>query len=118
FPGSSISGHILYLNPDFKLADVAWTFLSQFTLSDPSKAVDVQLAGTARFRLHGVSSRPTKVQWAFRLGDGTWAGTDGTGTIVTGSWSRPRPRAKKGTLVMGTEARAAFEDAVRKQLAT
>jgi len=118
FPGSSISGHILYLNPDFKLADVAWTFLSQFTLSDPSKAVDVQLAGTARFRLHGVSSRPTKGQWAFRVGDGTWAGTDGTGTIVTGSWSRPRPRAKKGTLVMGTEARAAFEDAVRKQLAT
>lgn len=35
FGGSFFDGHILYLNPDYVLAEVAWDFLSQFALEDP-----------------------------------------------------------------------------------
>src|SRR5262245_49736555 len=34
FPGQFFDGHILYLNPDLVLAEVAWKFLSQFTLPE------------------------------------------------------------------------------------
>lgn len=118
FPGSSVSGHILYLNPDFDLAEVAWTFLSQFTLPVAGPAAEGQLAGTERFRLRGTTSRSGKVRWTFRLGDGTWAADDGAGTIVTGSWSRRKPRAKTAVLTLGTEADAAFEASVQAHLGT
>ena len=32
FPGQFFDGHILYLNPDYNLAVLAWDFMSQFTL--------------------------------------------------------------------------------------
>jgi polyhydroxybutyrate depolymerase len=118
FPGSPVSGHILYLNPDFDLADVAWTFLSHFTLPGAPSIAQGQLAGTERFKLRGTPSRSGKVRWTFRLGDGTWAADDGAGTIVTGSWSRPKPRAKTGVLTLGTEAHAAFEVSVQTHLGT
>src|SRR5262249_54706306 len=111
------SGHILYLNPDFILAQVAWNFLSQFTLPAASPVVDGQLTGTGRFKLRGTPSRAMKVQWTVRLGDGTWSAEDGAGMIISGSWRRPKPRAKTAILSLVTEAHADFDAAVRKQLA-
>jgi poly(3-hydroxybutyrate) depolymerase len=118
FPGSPFSGHILYLNPDFNLAQVAWNFLSQFTLPAAAPAAEGRLSGTARFKLHGMRRRTGKVAWTVRLGEGTWAADDDSGTPITGSWSRSKPRAKSGTLTLGTEARTAFVEAAQKQLET
>jgi polyhydroxybutyrate depolymerase len=113
------SGHILYLNPDFNLAQVAWSFLSQFTLQAVGPAVEARLAGTERFKLgSGTPNRHGKVEWTVRLGDGTWGAEDGAGMIISGSWRRPKPRAKTGTLTLVTEAHADFEAAAQKRLAT
>jgi polyhydroxybutyrate depolymerase len=113
------SGHILYLNPDFNLAQVAWNFLSQFTLPAAGPVAEARLAGTERFRLgSGTPNRHGKVEWTVRLGDGTWAAEDGTGMIISGSWRRPKPRTKTGILTLVTEAHADFEAAAQKQLAT
>jgi len=38
-------GHIVYLNPDFALAEVAWEFLSRFSLPTAPPALPVPLAG-------------------------------------------------------------------------
>jgi polyhydroxybutyrate depolymerase len=110
------SGHILYLNPDFNLAQVAWNFLSQFTLPVVGPAAEGQLAGTERFRLGATPKRAGKVQWTVRLGDGTWGADDGAGMIISGSWRRPKPRAKTGILTLVTEAQADFEAAAQKRL--
>jgi polyhydroxybutyrate depolymerase len=118
FPGSPISGHILYLNSDFNLAEVAWNFLSQFTLPVAGPAAEGQLAGTERFKLRGTPNRTGKVRWTVRLGEGTWAADDGAGMVTTGSWSRPRPRVRAGALTFGTEAHAAFEAAAESHLGT
>lgn len=37
--GPPYAGHILYINPDFNLSVVAWSFLSQFTLPSPIPAL-------------------------------------------------------------------------------
>ncbi|HXJ34837.1 MAG TPA: PHB depolymerase family esterase [Candidatus Eisenbacteria bacterium] len=39
FPGQFYDGHILYLNPDYNLAVLAWDFMSQFTLPPPAPEV-------------------------------------------------------------------------------
>jgi hypothetical protein len=110
------SGHILYLNPDFNLAEVAWNFLSQFTMPAVGPAAEGRLAGTERFKLGGAPKRAGKVQWTVRLGEGTWGADDGAGMIISGSWRRPKPRAKTGTLTLVTEAHADFEAAAQKRL--
>src|SRR5262249_18574898 len=58
FPGSPISGHILYLQHDFVLANVAWQFMSQFTLpEDAAPLTNGQLSGPDRIKLTGTRGR-------------------------------------------------------------
>ena len=39
FPGQFYDGHILYLNPDYDLASLAWVFMSEFTLPPAAPVV-------------------------------------------------------------------------------
>jgi polyhydroxybutyrate depolymerase len=63
FPGQFYDGHILYLNPDYNLASLAWAFMSDFTLTGeppvvpalpgwwlPSAAALLGLLGATRLR--------------------------------------------------------------------
>ena len=45
FPGQFYDGHILYLNPDYNLALLAWAFMSQFTLPELEPPVVPALPG-------------------------------------------------------------------------
>jgi polyhydroxybutyrate depolymerase len=46
FPGQFYDGHILYLNPDYNLAILAWNFMSQFTLPASEPPVVPALPGS------------------------------------------------------------------------
>src|SRR5262245_11942873 len=67
FPGAFFSGHILYLNDDLNLAQVAWSFLSRFTLPRTPAPRATFLRGTARLDLFEPHSRPLRddVSWEF-----------------------------------------------------
>jgi len=87
FGGTSIDGHILYINPDFKLADVAWSFFSQFTLPNLSAPVRAALTGTGTLAV-GHRRMHEDLRWDVTLGDGTWSATDSNGGAFTGSARR------------------------------
>ncbi|HJQ82987.1 MAG TPA: PHB depolymerase family esterase, partial [Candidatus Binatia bacterium] len=108
FGGSPIDGHVLYLNDDFVLADVAWSFLKQFTLPDARSPVRGSVTGTSRLGRRG--ERPTKetVTWAVTFGDGTWVVEDAAaGTVYTGSARRLR-RGRRVVLGLTADARTAL----------
>jgi hypothetical protein len=114
FPGAVISGHVLYLNPDFVLARVAWDFMSRFVLPDGAKpAVEGTLAGPDRIKLRGQGrvrrkARLAPLVWTMRLGEGTWAAA-GDGAALTGSWRRAKGRARSGVATLTTAGREELE---------
>ncbi len=63
FVGTPIEGHVVYFNDDFVLADVAWQFLSSFTLPDVSPPAESTLAG----RDEGEDRRPPAARLAAAL---------------------------------------------------
>ena len=102
FPGTFFSGHIVYLNPDFNVAQVAWDFLSQFTLPEEARSpAEAELTGPDRIKFAGVprGARLAQLRWTVRLGKGTWGVSDGSGTALSGSWRRPK-RGRTGRLVL------------------
>jgi polyhydroxybutyrate depolymerase len=103
FGGSPVDGHVLYINPDFKLAEVAWAFFSQFTLPAVSAPVRAALNGTGTLAV-GHRRIRRKLRWDVTLGDGTWAATDSNGGAFTGSAQR---HGHRGRLVLGLTADAA-----------
>jgi polyhydroxybutyrate depolymerase len=104
FPGAAFDGHILYLNDDYNLAEVAWNFLSQFALPDEAApATEGALAGPDKLKMgSGVprSSRPAPLSWSVRLGQGTWSATDSGGIAIAGSWRRAKGGKRTGTATL------------------
>jgi polyhydroxybutyrate depolymerase len=115
FPGTGFSGHILYLNDDYVLAEVAWDFLSRFTLpDDAAPAPEAELSGPDRVRLDGVprGARLAPLSWTVKLGKGTWGATDASGAALSGSWRRAKRGKRSGTAELTTEAGAALQELV------
>ena len=113
FPGTSFDGHLLYLNDDYVLAEVAWDFLSQFrlpeTVAAPREAT-VRGTATARLRAAGERDRPVPLEWRVRLGQRTWTAEDPrTKQALTGSWTA---RGRTGTLRLATAAMPLVETMV------
>ncbi len=120
FPGTFFSGHILYLNPDFVLAEVAWDFLSQFTLPDDvATPVEGTLAGRGELKGGlGRGAPPLPVRWEIRLGQGTWGASDDAGTVFSGSWRRRKGAKRTFLLELTTDARTALHGVVQAQIAS
>ena len=95
FVGTPIEGHVVYFNNDFALADVAWQFLSSFTLPDVSPPAKSMLAGREEAKIDGRRQPASRLRWSFRVGAGTWGATTATGTPLSGSW-RPKRRNRRG----------------------
>lgn len=118
FPGTGFSGHILYLNDDYVLAEVAWDFLSRFMLpDDAAPAVPVELTGPDRVRLHGVPrARLAPLSWTVRLGKGTWGAVDASGDALSGSWRRAKGGKRTGAAALTTEAHEQLETLAAKRI--
>ena len=120
FPGQFFDGHILYLNPDYVLADVAWDFLSRFTLpEDAAPAAEAALTGPDKLKLgsgvpHG--PRPAPLSWSVRLGQGTWGATDSGGIAVSGSWVRAKGGKRTGKATLTTEGQQQLETLVAARI--
>jgi polyhydroxybutyrate depolymerase len=111
--GSPVDGHILYLNPDFQLADVAWTFFTQFELPAVRAPVRATLAGRdALARQRAKRSRGT-LRWATTFGDGTWAASGSGGGAFTGTAVRRKKSSAKLALGLTGDS----EDVLVNQLA-
>jgi polyhydroxybutyrate depolymerase len=121
FPGQFFDGHILYLNDDYVLAQVAWDFLSRFTLPDGAgPAAEAALRGADRIKVGSAvprGARRAPLRWTIRLGRGTWSAIDGGGTALTGSWRRAKRGRRRGTGALTTAARTALEAVVTARLA-
>ena len=85
FGGAFFDGHILYLNDDFVLSDLVWSFLSRFRLPDLTAAVRRgPLTGTTRLKVAGTPANTKDVTWQFGVGNGTWWGSDKAERFFTG----------------------------------
>jgi polyhydroxybutyrate depolymerase len=93
FGGSPIDGHILYFNPDFDLAQVAWAFLSRFSLPPDATAAQAALRGRTLSKLKGHRRTSHRTTWSLLLDDGTWSAVDGDGAALGGTWA---PRGQGG----------------------
>jgi len=103
FPGAAFDGHILYLNPDYDLAEVAWAFLSRFRLPAVAVPRRVALAGPVRVKLGRARGTLPTLEWTLSLGAGTWTAEDAAGNALTGSWVR---RGRTGVLSLTGDSRA------------
>src|SRR5262245_12638912 len=107
FPGVYFDGHILYLNDDYVLAEVAWRFLSQFSLPDDAAPVAAaELTGPDKLKVDVDVPRGTRLaplRWSVSLGEGTWAATDSGGTAITGPWKRAKGKKRTGTATFTAE---------------
>jgi len=104
FGGTPIDGHIAYLNPDFDLAQVAWDFMSQFTLPDTALPASAALHGRTMLRVGAPGPRlKGELRWTLKLAADTWTATDADGNAYTGS-ARRRGHGRAYDLVLTTEA--------------
>jgi hypothetical protein len=117
FGGTLLDGHVLYLNDDLDLAQVAWAFLSRFRLPAESVAREGRLGGRTRTRLGRGRPRRARVAWTFRLGQGTWSATDETGAIFTGSALALDPKGRRLRLTPTGDSGPRLADALRAQVA-
>ena len=102
FGGAFFDGHILYLNDDFVLADVAWAFLSRFRLPDaPATFRTGTLDGTTRLKPRGQAATTTDAAWEVGVGTGTWWASDSAGNAFAGA---TRGKGRRRTLVFSTDA--------------
>lgn len=99
FGGTPFDGHILYLNSDYNLAEVAWAFLSRFRLP-------TMLAGTGTVKLGRARGTLEGLTWFVTLGNGTWAAEDTNRTSFTGTLVRRGRR--KGVLTLADDSRPAL----------
>jgi len=118
-PGSPISGHVLYLNPDFVLARVAWDFMSRFELPVTATPMrDSTLVGTDRLVLVKTvvgAGRPAQV-WTMRVGQGTWTASAAEGAL-TGSWHRVKGKKRTGIVSLTDSAIVQLEAALAARIA-
>jgi polyhydroxybutyrate depolymerase len=102
--GTPVEGHVLYFNDDFVLADVAWQFLSGFTLPDVSPAAESTLAGRTKLKVDGRRQPASSLRWSFRVGAGTWGATTAAGTPLSGSWAPKRRNRRAGDVLLTTDS--------------
>src|SRR5262245_3201312 len=110
FGGSPIDGHVVYLNDDFVLADVAWPFLSSFTLPDVSPLAESTLAGRTKVKVDGRRQPASSLRWSFRVGAGTWGATTAAGTPLGGSWTPKRRNRRAGDVLLTTDSLTELSD--------
>jgi polyhydroxybutyrate depolymerase len=109
FGGLPIDGHILYLNDDFLLADVAWAFLSRFHLPDePASFRTATVAGTTRLKVRGGSAITADATWELGVGTGTWWASDGEHEFAGAA----RGKARRQTLIFSTDAATSLLDVI------
>jgi len=102
--GTPVEGHVLYFNDDFVLADVAWQFLSGFTLPDVSPAAESTLAGRTKLKVDGRRQPASSLRWSFRVGAGTWGAVTAAGTPLSGSWAAKRRNRRAGEVLLTTDS--------------
>jgi hypothetical protein len=112
FGGSPIDGHVVYLNNDFVLADVAWQFLSSFTRPDVSPPAESTLAGRTKVKVDGRRQPASSLRWSFRVGAGTWGATTAAGTPLSGSWTPKRRNRRAGDVLLTTDSLAELSGAL------
>ena len=110
--GTPVEGHVLYFNDDFVLADVAWQFLSGFTLPDVSPPAESTLAGRAKSKVDGRRQPASSLRWSFRVGAGTWGATTAAGTPLSGSWTPKRRNRRAGDVLLTTDSLAELSDSL------
>jgi len=102
FGGTFFDGHILYLNDDFVLAEVAWSFLSRFRLPDaPASFRRATLEGATRLKLRGRSVIAEDAVWQLGIGTGTWWATDAADHAFAGA---ARGKGRHRSLALSTDA--------------
>jgi polyhydroxybutyrate depolymerase len=112
FVGTSLEGHVVYFNDDFALADVAWQFLSSFTLPDVSPPAESVLAGRTKVKIGGRREPTSPLRWSFRVGAGTWGATTAAGTPLSGSWRPKRRNRRAGDVLLTTDSLTELSDAL------
>jgi polyhydroxybutyrate depolymerase len=117
FVGTAIEGHVVYLNDDFVLADVAWQFLSSFQLPDVTAPAESVLAGRATMKIDGRRQVPVPLRWNLRLGAGTWGATTADGAPLSGSWTRKRRNRRSGDAELTSDSLAALSRALAAHVA-
>jgi polyhydroxybutyrate depolymerase len=114
FGGSMIDGHILYLNDDFVLADVAWAFLSRFRLPTPPASFrTATVDGTTRLKRRGVPAITTSASWEIGLGADTWWARDDAGHELAGA---ARGKGHRRTLALSTDAATTLLSIIAERL--
>src|SRR5262249_36448761 len=114
FNGLPFDGHILYLNPDYKLASAAWAFLSQFQLPAAVAPKKANLAGAAKAKVGHKAHSLGTISWNVTLGGSTWS-ADAGGEPLTGSWVRHGK--KKAVLTLTGDSRTALLGSLASQAA-
>jgi polyhydroxybutyrate depolymerase len=114
FGGTSVDGHILYLNDDFVLAEVAWAFLSRFRLpAAPASFRSATVAGTTRLKLRGRPALTSDTSWEFGVGAGTWWANDATDHPFAGV---ALGKGRRRTLTFSTDAAMSLLAALAERL--
>jgi polyhydroxybutyrate depolymerase len=113
FGGSPFDGHILYVNDDFVLSEVAWAFLSRFRLpAKPAAFRTGKLTGTLRLRRRGERTSSKDATWTVGFGHDTWWATDADARPFAGA-STGKSRRK---LVFTTDAATSLAAAIAERL--
>jgi hypothetical protein len=113
FGGTPFDGHILYVNPDFLLPEVAWAFLSRFRLPDaPASFRTGTLTGKSRLKRRGEKTVAQVATWRVGFGNETWWATDADERPFAGS-STGKSRRK---LAFTTDAATTLAAAIAERL--
>ena len=113
FGGSPFDGHILYVNDDFVLSEVAWSFLSRFRLPEtPASFRTGTLTGTSRLKRRGQKTIAQDATWTVGFGNGTWWATDADERPFAGS-ATGKGRRK---LVLTTDAATTLAASIAERL--
>ena len=115
--GTPVEGHVIYFNDDFVLADVAWQFLSSFTLPDVRAPAESVLAGRETMKIGGRRQAPVSLRWNLHLGAGTWGATAADGTPLSGSWKPKRHNRRAGDAELTTDSLDALSRALAARIA-
>jgi polyhydroxybutyrate depolymerase len=115
FPGTFLSGHILYFNDDLDLAQVAWDFMSRFTL-EASVPVTTggQLTGSDKLRIRRLVRASGTLAWQLTVGAWTWWAEDGQGNALTGSY-RGNASGRRLNLTLSEVSRETLAAAIEAQ---
>jgi polyhydroxybutyrate depolymerase len=113
FGNTSFDGHVLYLNDDLVLADVAWAFLSRFRLPETLTTVRAGVRGVDRLRVRGARAAGAPFAWTVTLGGGTWSAEGEDGLLLSGA---ARRRGSRVVLSLTSAARDELQGRLARRL--